>query len=400
MNKKYKERKIKELLVLNPRGAYQFYGFSNLLYDKRAILVDKVCNFLRNNVDLRPTNLNVAKNYELGDFILKYNYQRFDSSFLVEKFAERFYKITGDYSEFKLFTNSGMSAISSFFLSLNSISKFRVVYDEDIYFETKLFFQEKCLKNLFVKNVFPPKILYIDSIAYKNGLLKKRNWEQYFAIVIDNTCWYSNEFSKEITEIIAKGKICILLRSHTKLDMMGSDVVKLGSIVYLLPKYMKNRDYQIIEAIIKKNFYYLGVIGGFPELYEIPEFLLSAKFHKINNERIIYIRKNNALLYRELLAQKIAVILPEHQLFCLVKCGNELHEADLKRKIQHWVNGFDFDMLPIKFAGSFAFDFIAVDTYNCAIDHCMKIRISFGDLPEEYVNTFVQEFMRFIHDNF
>ena len=96
----------------------------------------------------------------------------------------------------------------------------------------------------------------------------------------------------------------------------------------------------------------------------------------------------------------IAVILPEHQLFCLVKCGNELNEADLKQKIQHWVNGFDFDMLPIKFAGSFAFDFIAVDTYNCAIDHCMKIRISFGDLPEAYVNTFVQEFMRFIHDNF
>ncbi|MBQ7140081.1 MAG: hypothetical protein IJO32_01100 [Bacilli bacterium] len=334
----------------------------------------------------------------------KYSYTRYDSYINYSNFCNDFYKLekNNHYKSKVFFTNSGMSAITSLLLAINTVlDDFSFLLpDEDIYFETYDFYN-KYIKD---KNNINKNILYIDTIAKKFDIKRYinliNNNDNIFAVVIDTTCFLPNELNKLISSVINKNLLCVLVRSHTKLDMMGSEISSLGSLVYLIPRKTDNEKFQIIKRIISESYYLLGKFGALCLPDKFPEFIFDKKFKKINNQRIKQIENNNYKLYTFLKdnIKKGKIILPKHQKFILYvlneKLDNECQSNIIENSIKLFVNKNE----KLFYACSFGFDYIALDSYYDINEKNYVMRISMND-DENNVDIF-NEIKEFINDNF
>ncbi|MFR6124089.1 hypothetical protein [Faecalibacillus intestinalis] len=85
------------------------------------------------------------------------------------------------------------------------------------------------------------KALYIDTIASTFSFdISKELLCQYNYILIDTTCFLGDEFSKIISYIYEQNIPCILVRSHTKLDLVGTEYSHMGSVSFIKPKRMQD----------------------------------------------------------------------------------------------------------------------------------------------------------------
>ena len=205
----------------------------------------------------------------------RYSYARFDSYINYSDFLTDFYYINNKKYKTKLFfTNSGMSAITSLLMALKQICKdYQFLFpDKDVYFETYDFYNKYIKENTCGER----KIVYIDTIAKlfdADKYLNFLNVNNYiFAIIIDTTCFMPSDLKKFISNILEKNIFCILIRSHTKLDMLGAELSSLGSLLYLIPNDIGDNEFEIIKKIIAESYYVLGKFGSlclpenFPEI--------------------------------------------------------------------------------------------------------------------------------------
>lgn len=225
---------------------------------KRNVFIDKLINR-----KIPITNRNSTKTLNIFNntkFLYGYSYERYDSYINYPNFCSEFYKVkvTQKYKSKVFFTNSGMSAITSLLLSINNIlDKFSFIFpDKDIYFETYDFYNKYINKY----NDCNTEIIYIDTISKKFDIEKykmiidKNNY--IFAVIIDTTCFVPEELNKIIKYVMKKNKLCILVRSHTKLDMMGSEISGLGSILYLIPNNLNDNYFNEIKKSCLKVIIY------------------------------------------------------------------------------------------------------------------------------------------------
>ena len=243
------------------------------------------------------------------------------------------------------------------------------------------------------------KIVYIDSIAKKYNFenYKKiiKNSENIFLIIIDTTCFLPQEFSELVSLILKKDILCILVRSHTKLDMFGAEISSMGSILYLIPD---NSNFEIIKNIIKENYYLLGKFGTLCLPEKFPEFIFEKKFRLINDERIKRIENNNFHLYKFLKnnLKKGRIILPNHQKFVLYILENKKMSMN-KNSLDNIIKEFAKNKTEIFSACSFGFDYIALDSYYDINENGYVIRISMNDSCNVTVFYDIEEF---INDKF
>ena len=351
--------------------------------------------------NLSITNNNLAKINKIflnKNISYNYTYSRFDNYIDFKNFDVDFYNLNGKKYKSKLFfTNSGMSAISSLLLSIkNNLDDYSFEFiDNDIYFETYDFY------NKYIKNNIKSskKIVYIDSIAKKYNFenYKKiiKNSENIFLIIIDTTCFLPQEFSELVSLILKKDILCILVRSHTKLDMFGAEISSMGSILYLIPD---NSNFEIIKNIIKENYYLLGKFGTLCLPEKFPEFIFEKKFRLINDERIKRIENNNFHLYKFLKnnLKKGRIILPNHQKFVLYILENKKMSMN-KNSLDNIIKEFAKNKTEIFSACSFGFDYIALDSYYDINENGYVIRISMNDSCNVTVFYDIEEF---INDKF
>lgn len=332
---------------------------------------------------------NINEQYDFDNtYKYEFDYQRYDSNLEYKNYFERFYNIN-DLKTKTIFTSSGMSAINSIINTLNQKAKYNIEFSKDIYFET-----QKLIKMFSIKRA-KSKILWLDTISYKYDFDIK-NIDRYEIIVIDTTCFHSHLFKELIYKIIKYNKLCILVRSHTKLDMLGLEYCTLGSITYILPHKIDMIQWKKYKEMIIFNLEYIGNSGlGITE-YNIFPLLNNEEFILLNKERIERIKSNNNYVYSKL-SSNYKFIIPNHSLFILLNIRSNLNLKELKNII------FDFCKKYHNiccFSPSFGFDYIALDTYY---DYNMKnytIRISVGDVDNDIIAKFIEIFLEFINDNF
>ena len=369
---------------------------------KRNVFIDKLINR-----KIPITNRNSTKTLNIFNntkFLYGYSYERYDSYINYPNFCSEFYKVkvTQKYKSKVFFTNSGMSAITSLLLAINNIlDKFSFVFpDKDIYFETYDFYNKYINKYNDCNN----EIIYIDTISknfdiekYKM-IIDKNNY--IFAVIIDTTCFVPEELNKLIKYVMKKNKLCILVRSHTKLDMMGSEISGLGSILYLIPNNLNEDYFNKIKKIMSESYYLLGKFGALCLPDKFPEFIFFDKFKIVNTERIKRIEKNNCSLYLYLKENlnKGKIILPNHKKFILYAIDNGLFSEEQYNIIEKKIKDFVMNEEDIFYACSFGFDYIALDVYYDINEKNYVMRISMNDNLD--INNQYLKIKEFINDNF
>ena len=340
-------------------------------------------------------------------FSFEYTYSRFDSYINYETFGEEFYNLNlKNYRKKCFFTNSGMSAIASMLLSLKKSNlDFNYIFPlNDIYFETYDFYKKYIFTNSSKNGL---EIIYFDTICkrFDKNLIKNEinNIKRAFCVIIDTTCYLGDELNNIIEYVLRENKLCILIRSHTKLDMLGSEVNSMGSILYLLPKKNRKEIYDIYIKIIKENFYLLGKFGSLLLPNNFPTYIFDSDFKKINAKRVSRIRNNNNKLYLYLLKtlKKGKIILPNHKMFLIYMLEISDSEIDNQQEmIQSKIKTFiEFNnMYNIFNAGSFGFDYIAIDSYYDININNYILRISMNDSKDN--SEEIQLIGDFVNDNF
>ena len=333
----------------------------------------------------------------------RYSYARFDSYINYSDFLTDFYYINNKKYKTKLFfTNSGMSAITSLLMALKQICKdYQFLFpDKDVYFETYDFYNKYIKENTCGER----KIVYIDTIAklfdadkYLNFLNVNNN---IFAIIIDTTCFMPSDLSKFISNILEKNIFCILIRSHTKLDMLGAELSSLGSLLYLIPNDIGDNEFEIIKKIIAESYYVLGKFGSLCLPENFPEIIFDKSFKKINEQRIKRIEKNNYSLFTYLKdsINRGRVILPAHKKFVLYIIDNNISCNDLNEIIEKKIKKLVNNDCQLYSACSFGFDYIALDSYYDINEKNYVIRISMNDSIRD--ETILKKIKEFINDNF
>lgn len=336
-------------------------------------------------------DLSNKTNTHIDNKHLKYNYtyERFNGQVIIDKFVENFYGYTNFcYDHF--FTNCGMSAIAALLTSLISYNntKLDLMYNET-YFETI-----KLICNLTQNIDYFSKALYIDSITSEFNLdISDDVLSKYNYIIIDTTCYLPNIYKNFIDKIVNVLKIpCVLVRSHTKLDMAGTEYSHLGSVTFL---YNNNIYTDRLRKIIEDCRHLIGVIGACLPPEKFPEFMIDKTFISLNKMRLSRINDNAMYMTTLFRDNGIKLDLPNHKNFCLYNFNNSnLSLEILKDKILKFCEGNH--SFGIFHAVSFGFDFIALDGYENFSDKQFKIRISLCDFPNDIIRTISHKIITFI----
>lgn len=343
------------------------------------------------NFDKYYHDLSNKSSFSVDEENIKYNYtyERFNGQVSINNFIEEFY----GYSRFlykHYFTNCGMSAISSLLTSLICYNNVKVdlMYSET-YFETiKLVFN-------LTKNIkFTTKALYIDSIASDFSFnIPSEILAQYDYIIIDTTCYLANKYTDIINRIVNElNKPCILIRSHTKLDMAGTEYSHLGSVTFL---YNQSIQADKIEKIMEDCKHIIGVIGACLPPEKFPQFMVDKNFVKLNQKRLARIEDNTIYMVSVFNKNGIELKTPNHKQFCLYNFSNKkLDLSTMKKKIVNFCK--ENNNMGIYHAVSFGFDFIALDGYENFNDKQFKIRISICDFPKELIDEISYKIIDFI----
>jgi len=391
----YKKRKLKELSILN-----EYIGdkidLSNCDTEKnileyKNLIIKHLRNDNREKFYHHLTNNNQI-NFQNELFDYHYTYERFNGFIKIDKFANSFYNLSNQIYSETYFTNCGMTAIVSLLTSMGLMSNVSIdLLYEETYFETIKYLS-------VVNNGTKYKALYIDTIASDFSFeINKELLSNYSYVIIDTTCFLGNEFSNMINFILQQNIPCILVRSHTKLDLIGTEYSHMGSVSFIKPYIIEKYIEENLEIIESSCKHLIGVYGACLIPENFPSFFLDDQIKYLNKERIEIV-SNNTIDFCDILKRNnINYQLPNHKQFCLIYLGKQdIKLEDLKSQIINFCNELNFNGHNVYHAVSFGFDYIAVDCYQNFIDGTFKIRVCLNDGPVENIHKFSDEFLKFL----
>lgn len=328
------------------------------------------------------TNINKTNN-TTDIYNFNYNYQRFDSSLTYNDFEKTFYNIKGISSK-TIFTNCGMSSIFAVLFNLSKIGNYKITLAKDSYFET-----QQLLKKLNLN--FGKKVTYLDTIS--DEFTFDCN-DKNRIVIIDTTCYHPHKFKNLIEKIIQNNNLCILLRSHVKLDMLGLETTFLGSITFFIPNKISKMRFTKTKKLIKNVIDFCGNTGIIATESNIFPILNDKTIIELNKKRIQRITDNNNYFYNKI-KQKRNIVLHQHNLFSTII----VNDCDVQKLITFLKKESEKSKGLFFYSGSFGFDYIAVDTYIDLNNNKNTIRISIGDVDKQTIDEFIKYIKGLDYDN-
>lgn len=351
------------------------------------------------NRNVTETNFSTLKSIiPIGELNFEYNYQRFDLKIPNFYGLEKIYNIitSGEASTF--LTNCGMSAISAFFLALKETvgTSIEIIHQTDIYFESIhlinnyfSFIERRDESSPKTKKI---RLLYLDSISstFKHEL----GLNGVDLIVFDTTCFEveSEKIKQFISFCESVNAVVVLLRSHVKLDYMGIEIGKMGSLIVF-----GNQNVSVEYQGLQKNLagWISDVISRFGFIFELSHLYplqFDMKYRELNKKRIQQIMNNTQEVFNvlsEKLDDRFTLTAYAHALFVTVGIRKITERDKLKEIKSSLVKKLIDKNLPVREAGSFGFDFIAFDNYKQLNTNCETLRISMSDIDQEGFRIFM-----------
>lgn len=349
--------------------------------------------FVAASPGLAESNLGFFPPPTLPHGAIAWGYQRFDLRWWRRNFLQAIYPdATHDGPSLGLLADSGMGAVSAILDAIDEPGAGALHLPYDAYFETLRWVQQRRLRHLRAVFASQPlaagDVLLLDSIARHDPMrdLEARDLSSASLVIADTTCWSPD--SPRITPLVARvaaaGKLCVLVRSHIKLDSLGIEYGRLGSIVVTLPRRPSASLVRQAKLLRRRMRDYLVLTsGGFaPEnLFPLagdPEFLA------LNGERNRILVANHQRA-QDLLPRAAAptkVMVPHHGCFLLLApvASNRWQTRERMHELAATLTTAGIWAQP---APSFGYDFVGLSVLDGADDDC-KLRVTLPDLaPDE-----------------
>lgn len=344
-------------------------------------------NYHKKNYMVRNTNIN-HKVVKEGIFKFEYDYQRYDIKIFQSNYLKFFYNFSANH--YYYFTNCGMSALFATFYAFKK-NNYQIDRLGNIYVEIERMLDDYTL----TPNKCIGKVLYIDSTSFIDikPLLKDNDLSDYGAFIFDTTDYLEDDSLPIIKKLLKYNKPIYLVRSHIKLDMLGSEWNKLGSICVINSKNISKASKQLSKKIKQEIYTILSIIGGFAYPENMPLIWNDSKFKMVNKRRIEIIRKNSQYLYDKLLEvfDKKEICYPYHKMFVLLRINHKLNFEEVDAEIDKYIKKSKYKGL-INFSDSFGLDYYALCNYwETMEDKYPDIRIVVPDYPEEINKIIVDD---------
>ena len=231
------------------------------------------------------------------------------------------------------------------------------------------------------------RVLWIDS-ACRRGFRssRARTAAPFDLVACDTTCWWqdSARIRRVVDAVLASGRPLALVRSHAKLDSLGIEYGRLGSIVLATPRRARPALMRDLVREVRDAIRLLGV-AAIPAHF--PPFTGSDDYRRQSASRVAAIVRNTRLLARRLgltpLADGLATY--RHGLYLTLAPRGELRIRDVRRAVDALCAALVETGLPVRHAGSFGFDFVAIEWFTDPQSRRNVIRVAPGDLPRPVI---------------
>jgi len=211
-------------------------------------------------------------------------------------------------------------------------------------------------------------------------------------VIFDTTCFgRSSTRIRRVIEWALRASLPLaLVRSHTKLDCLGIEYGRLGSVVVSAPMQgILSGRLKWLTGLIRATADSIRLLGAAPILANFPPFAAGRAFERCTVERIAAIIRNNRRMVRLLSARLGASHFAtsfQHGLYFTLEPGGNPSAADAAGLAHSLCRGLESTALPVVHAGSFGFDFIAIDGFADSWSRSNVIRVAASDLPVAVVD--------------
>lgn len=335
-----------------------------------------------------------------GPFAFSYDYQRADLTVR----GPPFYELDGGSASTAIYTASGMAAISAVLLaSAQILEKADILVLPGSYGETLELIQGfiprlriEALK-LPLGEAFAaansPRILLLDSCSFAGAFeaALRCDGSGLDLLVFDTTCFAGR--SGRIRRVLRWARRCniplVLVRSHNKLDSLGAEYGRLGSVVFVQGNEQQRAGGADWTRLASETRNAVRLLGGAALPAHFPPFAGSAAYWTLTKKRVAAILRNGrsaARYFAATLPMLSAELHFAHGLYVTLRGKRPLDEAAARQAAEDMSCELRRQGFPIRHAGSFGFDFAATEWFHDATTDQYSVRVAVADLPTELWN--------------
>jgi hypothetical protein len=331
-----------------------------------------------------------------GPFEFCYDYQRAD----LDVRGPCFYELKQDTYE-TIYTSSGMAAVSALLLAVTrAIGKADILILPGSYGETQELIEDYVpgLRQVTLQRS-PQQPLAERSSSFRLMLLDSSAPAAVFEatlrcaslavdlLIFDTTCF--SAVSGRIRRVLASARRwrvpLVMVRSHNKLDSLGAEYGRLGSVVFVdWTTDVWSRDQSRIKDLPQETRNAVRLFGGAALPAHFPPYVGTARYRELTNKRLAAILRNSRrarCYFASRLPGLTAELNFEHGLYVTLASKKPLDEAAARQAAAAMSHDLSRADLPIRHAGSFGFDFAAAEWFHNATTDRYSVRIAASDLP-------------------
>ena len=396
----YLERKLAELRLLNgclstPLTLSAPVSVNDVIRHKFQLTAAlKAEHALQHWADTE-TDWSHTDRHRAGPFEFSYDYQRAD----LDVRGPDFYEFGDGIACDTIYAASGMAAISALVLaSARSIDNAEILVLAGSYGETQELIERHAGHLRLVtlgqaqtsrRSKSSRRILLLDSsapaVAFDDAL--RGVAAELDLLIFDTTCFFggSGRIRRVLRRARSAGVPVVLVRSHNKLDSLGAEYGRLGSVAFVFAEddgawgrgtAFGALPYQTRDAV--------RLFGGAALPAHFPPFVGTPAYRALTMRRTAAILRNSRRASRHFVAA-LAGLTAElnyvHGLYVTLAGRQELDEASARRAAAAMSKDLGKAGLPIRHAGSFGFDFAATEWFHDATTDRYSVRVAIPDLP-------------------
>jgi hypothetical protein len=280
-----------------------------------------------------------------------------------------------------IYTSAGMAAISAAFVAARQVlGPCRVITRADGYPETRE------LADLLAQGCEGGAVVRIVDTTVECA--PPLPLDDASLVIVDTSCLArsSGRLRRLVLWLAQTGRPVALVRSHMKLDSLGVEYGRLGSLVFLERGPLS----EAAEAAVR-------LTGTAAVPAHFPPFASSTEFRQLTRARIAQMIRNSRLMARIVRPVAGARLLTfPHGLYLALTLAEARSEDDARALARELAGQLSRQGIAARHAGSFGFDFFGCEWYRHGPSGRYGVRVSMADLPAAHTSSAARALTRWL----